>query len=116
MMWKKILKHKEVSLMSLAALLFVMGGALWSRLALHITALSSPVILHYNDLEGITAVGTPANFVFIAAFGIAAVIMNFVIALELEERSRFLGKCAAAVTLVLAILLFIGFAAIISVN
>jgi len=102
--------------MSLAALLFVAGGALWSRLALHATAMSSPMIVHFNDLEGITAVGTPTNFIFIAAFGIAVVLMDFVIALELEERSRFWGKGAAAVTLVLAILLFIGFAAIINVN
>lgn len=75
-----------------------------------------PLIIHFNDLEGITAVGTPTSLAFMAALGTAVVVINSLIALELEERDRFLGKLTAAVTLVFAVLLFIAFAAIINVN
>ena len=44
------------------------------------------------------------------------VIVNFFLALELEARDWFLGKIVAAATLVLSVLIFIAFAAIISVN
>jgi hypothetical protein len=115
-MFKKILKYRAVSILSLVALLFVWGGAVWSRLVLHATSDASPLIIHFDDLSGITLVGSPATLVFMAVFGTAVVLMNFFIALELDARDRFLGKLVAAVTLVFAALLFIGFAAIISVN
>ena len=113
---KKILRHRAVGATSLAALLFVLGGAVWSRSVLRPVSRSSPLIVHFNDLQGITAVGTPEILVFMAILGTVVVIVNFMIALELDERDRFLGKLMAAVTLVFAILLFIAFAAIINVN
>ena len=51
-----------------------------------------------------------------AIFGLVVVLVNFGIALALEERDRFLGKLIAAATAVFAILLFIGFSVIMSVN
>lgn len=113
---KKTLRHKTVSALSVAALLFVWGGAVWSRIVLHPVSEQSPLIVHFNDLEGITSAGTSAILVFVAVLGTAIVLMNFAIALALDERDRFLGKLTAAITLVLAILLFISFAAIINVN
>lgn len=115
-MFKKILKYRAVSILSLVALFFVWGGAVWSRLVLHATSDASPLILHFDDLSGITSVGPPAALQFMTVIGTVIVLMNFFIALELESRDRFLGKLVAAVTLVFAVLLFIGFAAIISVN
>ena len=48
--------------------------------------------------------------------GVAVVFMNFFLATDLEDRDWFLGKFTAAATLGFAALIFIGFAAIISVN
>ncbi len=101
--------------MSFAAFLFVLSGWLWAHFALR-GAANAPLILHFDDLSGITSVGTSANLTFMGFFGIAIVIMNFFIAIGLEDRDRFFGKLAAAATLVFAILLFIAFAAILNVN
>lgn len=111
-MWQ----YKAVSMASLASLALVWGGSIWSRLVLHPTSASSPLILHFNDIDGITAVGAPDALAFMAVLGTVVVLLNFFITLELESRDRFLGKLTAAATLIFATLLFIGFAAIINVN
>ena len=105
--------------MSFAAFALALGGGLWAYLALSAAAGSgpaAPLILHYDDLSGITAVGGIGTVSFAAVFGVLAVLVNFLVALELDARDWFLGKFTAGATLVFAILLFIGFAAIIGVN
>lgn len=114
-MFKKILKSRAVGIMSLAAFLLISGGSLWAYFALRGVA-NAPLILHFDDLSGITAVGSSTSITFMGLLGMAVVLMNFAIALELDARDRFLGKLAAAVTLVFSILLFIAFVAIINVN
>jgi hypothetical protein len=114
-MFKKIARHKAISLLSLASFAFALGGSLWAYFALRSVA-NAPLILHFDDLAGVTAVGGLGEVVFVGFLGVAVVVMNFFIALELDERDRFLGKCAAAVTFIFAILLFLAFVAIINVN
>ena len=114
-MMKNILRYRTVSLLSLASLLFALGGAIWAYCAL-VAQGAGPFILHFNDMTGITSVGDVVPVAAMGILGTAAVIMNFFIALELESRDRFLGKIMAVATLVFAVLLFIGFAAIINVN
>ena len=112
---KKITTYRLVSLLSLASLLFILGGAIWSYAVL-LNSGSAPFILHFNDIDGITNVGTAWNLVFMGILGVLIVVMNFFMALELEARDKVLGKIVAAVTLAGAILLFMGFVAILSVN
>ncbi|HEX4103901.1 MAG TPA: hypothetical protein VHZ04_00250 [Candidatus Paceibacterota bacterium] len=112
---KKILRHKTVSLVSLGSFLLVAGGCAWAWVALRGVA-GSPLILHFDDIGGITAVGGPGSLVFMGVLGIVVVLMNFAISLELEERNPLLGKIVAGVTFIFAALLFIAFAAIINVN
>lgn len=114
-MIKKILRHRAVSLISLASFLFVGGGFVWAYVALD-KIMGSPLILHFDDIEGITSVGGLGSLVFMGALGLVIVLMNFAIALELEERDRFLGGMMTGITFVFAVLLFISFAAIINVN
>ena len=114
-MLKKILRHKTVSLVSLGSLLLVAGGCAWAWVALG-GVTGSPLILHFDDIQGITAVGGPGSLIFIGCLGVAVVLMNFVIGLELEERDKVLGKIAVGITFIFAVLLFISFAAIINVN
>jgi hypothetical protein len=115
-MLKKIDQSKILGLVFFAALCLVVGGWIWAYVALHKLTADTPLILHFDDLEGITAVGTFGTIMFMGILGTVAVVMNFLIALELEARDRFLGKLIAAITFIFAALLFIGFVAIISVN
>ena len=114
-MIKKITAYRLVSLLSLASLVFAAGGFFWAFGALEGTA-SGPLILHFNDLQGITSIGSFGAILWMGALGIAIVVVNFFIALDLEARDNVLGKIIAATTLVMAILLFLAFAAIIKVN
>lgn len=114
-MIKKIVRHRLVSLLSLASLAFAAGGFFWALGALQDIS-SGPVILHFNDMQGITSIGNVWSIVLMGVLGISIVIMDFFVALELDMRDGVLGKIVATMTLVMAILLFLAFAAIIKVN
>ncbi len=111
---KRFLKYKILGDIFLASLILVAGGTVWAYASLR--NVSGPLILHFNNLSGINQIGDAGELVWIGATGILMVLVNFIIATELEARDWFLGKLLAGGTLLLAILLFIGFAAIISVN
>ncbi len=113
--FRRMIRHRVVAATFFASLVFAAGGYLWAWLTLR-NAGSGPLILHFDDLEGITSVGSFGALHFIGLFGIATVIVNFAIALELEERDLILGKIVAGITLLFAVLLFIAFTAIMGVN
>jgi hypothetical protein len=115
---KKILNQRSIIAMSAAALAFVLGGFIWALAELGSRGLQGggPLILHFNDIVGITEIGMRGTFAFAGIFAAFAVVINFMIALELDARDRVLGKMIAALTLAAAVLLFIGCAAIINVN
>jgi len=101
--------------LSLASFAFAAGGFFWALGALGGSA-AGPLILHFNDMQGITSIGSFANLLWMGVLGVAIVIINFFIALDLEARDNVLGKIVAVMTLSMAILLFLAFAAIIKVN
>jgi hypothetical protein len=113
-MTQKIFEHWIVSALCGVALLFVLGGFFWTYFSLRATG--GPFILHFNDIGGITSVGGLGSLVFMGVFGVIVVLMNFAIALEFDSKDKFFGKFLAATTLVFAVLLFIAFIAILSVN
>ncbi len=114
-MIKKIKKYRLVSLFSLASFAFAAGGFFWALGELS-GAAGGPLILHFNDMQGITSIGDTGTLWFMGVLGIAITVVNFFLAIGLEERDRVLGKVVAAMTLIMAILLFLSFAAIIKVN
>ncbi|HEY5221060.1 MAG TPA: hypothetical protein VIJ29_02865 [Candidatus Paceibacterota bacterium] len=114
-MIKKISQHRLVSLLSLLSLAFVVGGFFWALGALSSMS-SGPVILHFNDMEGITHIGNFGDIILMGILGVVIVVVDFFVALDLEARDKVLGKIVAVMTLVMAILLFLSFAAIINVN
>lgn len=114
-MIKKILHYRVVSLLFFASMVLVLGGAIWAIVAMLQTG-TAPYILHFNDIDGITNVGGIGNIVLMGILGALIVWIDFLIALELEARDNVLGKIVAAVTLILAVLLFLGFVAILNVN
>jgi hypothetical protein len=113
-MLEKVKKYKFVSALLSAAFLFVIGGFLWAWFSLGKTA--NPLIMHFDNLHGITTATGRGTILFAGIFGLAAVMVNAYLALEFEERNPLFGKLTAVLTLVLAVLLFIAFAAILSVN
>ena len=114
-MVKKILQHRTVSLLSLLSLCLTLGGALWAWLSL--AGINTPIyIIHFNDMNGITEVGGLGNIIAIGFFGLIIAIANAFIAYELEEKDPFLGKLLAGTGVVVSILLFMAFAAILNVN
>lgn len=114
-MLKKIAAYRVVTAMYGASLAFVLGGFLWAFFALRGIG-TGPFIIHFDDMLGITQVGGLGPLFGMGIFGLFAVVINFFISIELEERDRFLGKIAAGATLLFAILLFVAFAAIVNVN
>ena len=101
-------------LVYVASLLLVGGGGIWARLALK--GYGPVTILRFNAEQGIVRVGDPGELIWLAGAGAVIVIINAVLGLELAERDRFLSRLLAAGTAVFAVLLFIGFAAIIGAN
>jgi hypothetical protein len=118
---KKFSDHRLITALYTIALAFVIGGCVWACVELGgITG--NPLILHFNDLIGITQVGGLAPIIFMGVFGILVVLMNAAIAFEFADRpgaaahGQFFGRFLAALTLAFAVLLFIAFAAIINAN
>ncbi len=108
---KRVLKYKLVSSIFFVSFAFVLGGALWSYSTLRGY---SYIILHYAG--NINQYGNVWDLLRVGALGLGVLLLSYWMALDLEERDWFLGKLLAAGVLFFSILLFIGFAAIISVN
>lgn len=114
-MLKTITQHRVVSGLCIASLAFVVGGFAWVYTAFS-NAGVGPFILHFNDMNGVTQIGGLGSIVAIGIFSTLIVLMNFAVATVFDERDPFLGKFLAGVTLLLAVLLFIGCASIVGVN
>lgn len=114
---KKFFNENFIIISCSAAIAFVLGGFVWAFFALRLAG-GETFILHFSDLNGITNVGGLGGIVFMGAFGLLVVLINFAIAREFAGRDRagFFGKFIATLTLLFAVLLFLAFAAIINVN
>jgi len=115
-MVKKIIKYKAVGFACLAAIAIALGGFFWAFFRLMNSAGGVPLVLHFNDVIGITDVGSLWVIASMGILGIAVMAINFFIAIEMEERDSFLGKVVAAASVFFAVLLFISFAAILGMN
>jgi hypothetical protein len=113
-MANKFLKYKTISIVSLISILTALGALLWAYFSLR--GVGGPLILHFDDIEGITSVGSIGNLLFTGFLGTLITFINSFLAVELEDRDPFLGKLVAGLTLIFAVLLFIAFAAILNVN
>ncbi len=111
---RQLVRFRVVSAAFALSFLFVAGGWLWAYIAMR--KINQPLILHFNNYVGITQIGDLADLTYPGILGLVVIFINFLIAFNLEERDWFLGKLMAAATLFFSILIFIGFAAIISVN
>jgi hypothetical protein len=106
--------YRASTALLVASLAFVLGGWIWAYLSLR--GATQPLILRFSNLTGITQIGSADHLIPMGLFGVSLVLVNGLIALTIEARDWFWGKFYAAATLVLAILIFIGFAAVISTS
>lgn len=113
MLLRRVFENKLRSGLFAAAAALISTAWLWAWLELNDQA--SQLVVHFNN-AGLVQIGTLTYLHRAAATGIIVVALNFWIALELEERDRFWGAFVAGATLLFAVLLFIGFAAIINAN
>lgn len=111
---ESIRKHRLLTGAFAVSFSLAAGGWLWAWLALRKT--EQTLILHFNNRAGINLVGKVGDLTGVGVLALVVVAVNFFLALALEDRGWFLGKLLATATLAFAALIFIGFAAIISVN
>ncbi len=113
-MFQKISRFKITSAAFLASLALVLSGWLWAYFSL--SSLPPPYILRFVGNVGVTQLGDFWDLSAAGAVAVTAVLLNFILAFELETKAKFLAKLLTFSTLTFAALIFIGFAAIISVN
>lgn len=113
-MFQKFIRFKITSAAFLTSLALVLSGWLWAYFSLR--SIPSPYILRFVSDVGVTQLGDLEDIAAVGVVALIAVFLNFVLAFELETKSKFLAKLLAFSTLTFTVLIFIGFAAIISVN
>jgi len=111
--WREARRHPTVSALSGASFGIVLLGQTMAFLSLR--AIQGPLVIHYTR-GGIDQFGSLWQVLGYGVVGWSIIIMNYLIALELEKRDWFWGKAISGVTLGLSILLFLALRAIISVN
>ena len=96
--------------------LLILAGGMWAYFALR--HIKEPLIIHFNNHldPPVNQIGSLGDIGLVALFGAIVVVLNGTISFMLEEREQFWGKLVAISTAVLSGLIFIWFAAIISVN
>jgi hypothetical protein len=113
-MFRNVLRDKFIAYCFACSAAFIVGGGAWAFGALR--AISQPLILHFNNYIGINQVGGFGDLLGVSSVAIVVLGLNFFLAANLRERDVFFARFIAATTLFFAALIFIGFAAIISVN
>ncbi len=114
-MVKKYFERHIIAVLSVLSILLAGGGFLWCYFGLRHLG-PGPLILHFDQTNGITQVGDAGAIFWFGILGILIVLTNCGLAFAMARRSPFLGKFMAFAGLVLAVLLFLGFAAILGVN
>ena len=113
-MREKLFKFKRLAAVFVLSFIFVASGGIWCFFALRQS--SGPLILHFNDIGGISQIGGINSLLGVGVLGGVMVIVNFFISLEARPRSAVISWLVAGSTLFFSVLLFMGFAAIINVN
>jgi hypothetical protein len=113
-MLQQFRRARWTSVAFLVSLAFLVAGFLWAYFALR--GIPQPLILHFNEAQGITWRGSMLHLAAIAAGAALALLMNLLVAFELEKKDWFWGKLVAGATLFMSFLLFWYFWVMVSVN
>jgi uncharacterized membrane protein len=112
----RIFKTSEQELWSVfgASEMLIIAAAVWAYEALH--GIHEPLILHFSSYTGINQIGTLSDLLGVAATAAVLMGVNTVLMSLLVKREGTLFRFLALSTLFIAVLIFIAFMAIISVN
>ncbi len=112
----KIFRNEEQKLWAafLASALVLLGAGVWAYAALR--GIHEPLILHFSPYTGINEIGALPDLFGVVITALILVGMNGFLAFILLPREPQLARLIGTLTLVVAILLFIGFMAIIGAN
>jgi len=111
---KKIFRLRIVNLFFWISVIFIVGGCIWAIIILG--GISEPLIIHYSQSSGIDRIGGLGTLIGIAVLGLIMAIVDFFISLELEKKNILFSRLTSLVGLFVGFLIFIYFAAIISIN
>lgn len=106
--------HKITLVITVASTFLIISGIWWAYVAL--SDISQPLIIRFTNVNGITGIGRIGDLMAVGVFGIMATLINGYLAWELDDRAPVFSRAMMMGTAFLALLLFIGFAAIINVN
>jgi hypothetical protein len=113
-MFKTIINNKFVfyfSVLSLTSVLVSFSSAIFA-----LNKVNQVLIIHFSHLIGIDKVGSVSAIYWLGVLSLFLVLINSFLSYYLESKDRFLGKFLAATNLFMAVLIFIFFFAIISIN
>ncbi len=109
-----LIRYKEILLEFAWSAVFVLGGTAWTYFGLR--GVREPLILHFSSYTGINQIGGLGNLLAVCGTAALLVAGNCFLAAALEERRPVWARVVGLSTLFFSVLLFIGLAAIISVN
>lgn len=111
---KRFHSHPVITALFIGSLAVAAGTALWAHLVFR--NIAGPIVVHFNGREGITRIGTVADLDRMLAFEVALIAANALVAFGLPDKEALVRATVAGATIAMSLLIFIGFAAIISVN
>ena len=112
---KKFKENKIIYILNLVAIGISLISFFMVLLNL-IGMVNRPIVMHFDDINGITQMGAFNDIIFITITGIIVTIINFFIALEIRKKDVFLAKIISIASILFAVLLFIAFTAILTMN
>jgi len=93
--------------------LLVFLGWLWAYFTLR--SATTPLIIHFLP-RGIDHIGGTGDLAVIGVFGFLTIVLNFLLARELEKKDWVWGKIVAGATLLVAFLIFLVFLVTMNAN
>lgn len=111
---KKLFKDKILLSLVLLSLALILAGIL--LIYLNIDSLSYPLILHFNEFQGVDLVGESDNLWGVGIMAGVIFLINLTLAAGLYLRERILSYILLSVNLLISILSLIGISNIILLN
>ncbi len=111
---KKLIQNKLIFYFSASSLFLVLISFLSAVFILG--RVNQVLIIHFSHLAGIDKVGGMSAVYWLGASSFLLVLVNTFLSYYLESKDDFLGKFLASANLFVAVLIFIFFFAIISIN
>jgi hypothetical protein len=112
---KNLIKNKDVFVLNYVAISISLVSFFFVFFNL-INLFNRSLVVHFDDINGVTKMGNFTDIILIAVTGIIVTVLNFFISIEVEKKDKFLARIISIVSILFAVLLFIAFTAILTMN